>query len=120
MDDRVANFVSRVPASQSRSFSVESIHSGGNVRVTIVGKLDEHAAPVIEEVIAVVAHRPTTKTVDVDVSGVRFIDQAGVRSLIRARREAAASARAFRLLVAESGTVRQILLNRSQLVDSLA
>ena len=109
MAEALANFVARVPAGRCPAVSVESTYCSGNVLVTIRGKLDKVAAAIVDEVLAIVVHRPTTRTVDVDLSGVQFVDAAGLHCLTRARREAATSACPFNVHLGDIGTARDLL-----------
>jgi anti-anti-sigma factor len=113
MDDASAKLFRRVPG----RCTVESVSCAGHVLIMLSGELDFDAAPDVVEALAVAGRTAKVKTVDVDVSGVTYIDAAGLYGLILAQQEATANARTFRLLVGESGPVRT-LLNLAELGGS--
>jgi anti-sigma B factor antagonist len=79
------------------------------VLVMVSGELDMSSGSRVEEALAIALDEPSTTTVEVDVSGVTFIDMAGLQSLRLARQAAVERNRTFRLLTGESGAVRRLL-----------
>jgi anti-sigma B factor antagonist len=76
--------------------------------VSLDGELDLAARDSVERAIGEAVHAEGTRTVVVDLSGVRFIDSSGVAMLLKGRRHADAASVAYRVDAA-SGIVRQVL-----------
>ena len=69
MDDLTSSFVDRLPASRCPPATVESVDCEGRVLVIVAGELDISTAPLVGEVtLASISNRPTTSSVEVDVS----------------------------------------------------
>jgi anti-sigma B factor antagonist len=109
VDDILASLGGRISMSRLSVVWVDSIRCDGTVLVMISGELDMVSAGMVDEALAVVVAGPITSGVEVDVSGVRYIDMSGVHCLVRAHRQAMESSRTFRWLVGESGAVRRLL-----------
>jgi len=86
--------------------SVATDRSGGVAVVTVTGDLDLATGPRLDEEIRA-AVKDATEVV-VDLSEVRFLDSAGIASLVRGRKAAEARGVAYRVDGA-AGMVRQVL-----------
>ncbi|MEV4702757.1 STAS domain-containing protein [Actinoplanes sp. NPDC049316] len=72
---------------------------GGMVCLAVSGELDLASAEDLEEAVAVAAGRAGVREVCIELSGVTFLDAAGIAALIRAR----AAAMAANVLVRANG-----------------
>jgi len=54
--------------------------------ISVVGELDHRSAPLLDSHVSEL--RPLDRPVTLDVAGVRFVDSAGLRALLAARRAA--------------------------------
>ena len=78
----------------------------GRCTVTVVGEVDTLGAPVLDGCLDQLLVRPDVRTVELDLSGVTFLDSAGLTALVRAHRTAEGSGRVLRL---RCGTGRSVL-----------
>jgi anti-anti-sigma factor len=67
-------------------FRVTRVDSDGDVRLELCGELDMSSAPELDT--TVIELRPITAPLVLDVGGLTFVDSAGLRSLLTARRAA--------------------------------
>jgi anti-anti-sigma factor len=104
-----ALIISSVVEEPARSFSMTVTDTAEATSVTIGGELDFDVADRVGIALAAAGRRRQTSTVVVDVSTVSFIDVAGLRCLIRARRAAIQHARDFHLVIPRVGPVRRLL-----------
>jgi anti-sigma B factor antagonist len=78
--------------------------SGSTVRVT--GEVDSTTAPGLRDCLLDVIGRSGSTTVEVDLSGVTFLDSAGLSALATAHRAAVAAGRDLRM---RCGTTRAVV-----------
>jgi anti-sigma B factor antagonist len=78
----------------------------GGCTVTVAGEVDTLGAPVLGGCLDQLLARPDVRTVELDLSGVTFLDSAGLTALVRAHRTAESSGRVLRL---HCGTGRAVL-----------
>jgi anti-sigma B factor antagonist len=78
--------------------------SGSTVRVT--GEVDSTTAPGLRDCLLDVIGQPSSTTVEVDLSGVTFLDSAGLSALATAHRAAVAAGRDLRM---RCGTTRAVV-----------
>jgi anti-sigma B factor antagonist len=64
------------------------------------GEIDPDTVPALDEGVAAALADGTTRPIVMDLSGVRFIDSAGIAALLRARRGGDAVGREFRVAAA--------------------
>ncbi|CCH90800.1 putative Anti-sigma-B factor antagonist [Modestobacter italicus] len=90
----------------------------GGCTVTVVGEVDTLGAPVLGGCLDELLACPDVRAVELDLSGVTFLDSAGLTVLVRAHRTAEGSGRVLRL---RCGTGRAVLrpLQLTGLVDVL-
>lgn len=89
------------------ALSLSVRHETGVAMVSIEGELDLASAGELESCLAELTGSPVTGLV-VDLTGVTFIDSAGINALLKGRRLAEAGGRAYRVCNA-SGLVREVL-----------
>lgn len=87
--------------------SLSHHHQAGAVTLAASGEIDLSTVEQLEREIASTAHADATAVV-VDLSGVTFIDSAGIGALLKGRRLADERGQAYRVVGAE-GLVRQVL-----------
>jgi anti-sigma B factor antagonist len=88
-------------------FAVDTFRAAGHETVRVRGELDIATAPLLRSALdGVYARRPAR--VEVDLSGVTFLDASSLGTLIAARRRLAAQ-RAVLVLVDPSPIVRRVL-----------
>ena len=68
-----------------RPLDVEATTAGGRDVLTVAGELDLIAAPVLQQAVDRVLDQGSARLV-LDLSGVRFLDSAGLRVLVSAQR----------------------------------
>jgi anti-sigma B factor antagonist len=83
---------------------VGTVDGGGTV--TVVGDLDTLSAPVLGGCLAELLDHPDVRAVELDLSGVTFLDSAGLTVLASAHRTAQ---RAGQVLRVRCGTARAVL-----------
>ena len=90
----------------------------GGCTVTVAGEVDTLGAPVLGGCLDQLLARPDVRTVELDLSGVTFLDSAGLTALVRAHRRAEGTGRVLRV---RCGTGRAVLrpLQITGLVDVL-
>jgi anti-sigma B factor antagonist len=79
---------------------------GCTVTVTVIGDVDATGAPVLDGCLEELLARPAVGAVELDLSGVTFLDSAGLTVLARAHRSAE---RAGQVLRMRCGTRRAVL-----------
>jgi anti-sigma B factor antagonist len=86
-----------------------SVNRHGDVTtVAPIGDIDLATAPPLEQALADAAEGEAVGRIEVDLSGVEFLDSSGIASLLRGYRLAEAAGLGYRIFGA-SGMVRQIL-----------
>lgn len=92
-------------AARAEDLSIQTAHAGSTVFVTVRGEVDIATAPllraVLDGVYAAVPHR-----VEIDLSGVAFLDSQALTTLIAARRRLAARGAALVLRAPSRPVVR--------------
>ena len=88
--------------------SVTSDRSGGVLTVAVSGEVDLASAPDVEQAIADALRTDGVTTVQVDLSGVRFLDSSGIALLLRGRRDADERAVGYRV-TGVRGIAKQVL-----------
>jgi anti-anti-sigma factor len=89
------------------SFDVVVEHLDGTVLVCPIGELDLATAPELERVLDGLASEPST--IEIDLSGLTFVDCAGLRPVREALRRGQSLGRHVRLSSARPGVVRRVL-----------
>jgi anti-sigma B factor antagonist len=87
------------------------------LRLVARGELDLHTAPVLQDALRAAA-TPGTERIVVDCQGVEFVDSAGLRALLVARNELAASG--VRVVLAEPSPALERVLEMTNLRASLS
>jgi anti-anti-sigma factor len=82
--------------------------SHATTHVTIVGEIDLATAPLLRDQLICAMHDQTLDLLNIDLSGVKFLDCAGIGALIHVRNTAARSGRRVRLAHTQP-IVRRIL-----------
>ena len=101
-------------AAEPQALSVE-VQDDGTVCVLVVrGELDVYSAPALDEAVDAALQDGARRLV-LDLAEVGFIDSSGLRSMIRARKEAGSGPDAVRLRNPQPATVR--LLDITGLTD---
>ncbi len=90
------------------ALSLSRIDDGGIRVICAVGDLDLSTTAAFEEEIAAAVATDVSAVV-VDMSGVSFLDSAGINALLKGRRAADENGRVFRV-EKPSGLVREVLL----------
>ncbi|MGY5882648.1 STAS domain-containing protein [Modestobacter lacusdianchii] len=85
---------------------VRAATSSAGCTITISGEVDSATAPGLRNCLLEVLGRPGTASVEVDLSGVTFLDSAGLSALATAHRTAEA---AGRQLLMRCGTARAVV-----------
>jgi anti-sigma B factor antagonist len=62
------------------------------------GEVDPDSAPALDEALDAALAQGATTPIVVDLSGVRFLDSAGIGALLRGRRHTLAAGRSFRII----------------------
>ncbi|MFQ1003970.1 STAS domain-containing protein [Modestobacter sp. SSW1-42] len=78
---------------------VRAASSADGAEITVSGEIDSTTAPGLRTCLLEVLDRPGTTTVDVDLTGVTFLDSAGLSALATAHRAAEAGGRTLRMRV---------------------
>lgn len=78
------------------------------ILISIAGEVDLATAPELEQALGAALSRPGTTRVQVDLSRVGFMDSAGLRALIAARRQAEDGKQAV-VLYRPSEQVRRVI-----------
>ena len=78
---------------------VRAATSVDGAMITVSGEIDSTTAPGLRTCLLEVLDRPGTVTVDVDLTGVSFLDSAGLSALATAHRAAEAGGRTLRMRV---------------------
>ena len=84
---------------------VRDATSADRCTVTVNGEIDSTTAPGLRNCLLEVLDRPGTVTVEVDLTGVTFLDSAGLSALATAHRTAEAGGRALRMRVGSTRAV---------------
>ena len=85
---------------------VQLTTSDDGCSVTVVGEVDSTTAPGLRECLLAALERPGSAPVEVDLSGVTFLDSAGLSALATAHRAAVSADRVFRV---RCGTARAVV-----------
>ena len=85
--------------------TVERADGPSAVTINARGEVDPDTAPVLEAALDAVLADGATLPVVVDLSGVRFLDSAGISALLRGRRRTVAAGREFRIAGADEFVV---------------
>jgi anti-sigma B factor antagonist len=94
-------------ASAAATFEAEITERGGSILVRLCGELDISGAPTLRELFAQQI-QPTGSEVQVDLSGLDFVDSAGIGLLVSACKRIRASSGTFRVTCGD-GPVRRVL-----------
>jgi anti-sigma B factor antagonist len=78
---------------------VRSASSADGCTISVTGEIDSTTAPGLRGVLLEVLDRPGTTTVELDLTGVTFLDSAGLSALATAHRAAEAGGRTLRMRV---------------------
>jgi len=76
---------------------VRAAPSADGALITVSGEIDSTTAPGLRTCLLEVLDRPGTLTVEVDLSGVTFLDSAGLSALATAHRAAEAGGRTLQM-----------------------
>ena len=87
--------------------SVDAAVEGGVARVTLRGELDLDRAGALAEELSALTNQGAT-AVELDASGLNFIDSSGLRALLSAREQLDSAGASFRL-TAVSPAVERVL-----------
>lgn len=87
--------------------SVNAVVEDGTARVTLRGELDLDRASALAEELSALTSRGAT-AVDIDASGLNFIDSSGLRALLSAREQLESAGAGLRL-TAVSPAVERVL-----------
>ena len=87
-----------------------SVHDG-NVSMRIAGELDAAAEPVVVDRLQDAIGEPGVRGVDLDLTGVTFVDSSGLRSLLLCRRHTDASGIPLRLAVVDGPVTRLLRIS---------
>ena len=88
------------------------------VVLTLRGELDPHTAPLLHDQIDRVTADGSTRTLVLDVGGLRFIDSSGLRVIISAHKDM--SARSGQLVLRDPTDTTRRLLDITGLADHIA
>lgn len=87
------------PISGRPPLTVETLHDGaGSTRIVVAGEIDMVTAPQLHEVLMAALQDGDPQVIDVDLSGVPFMDSAGLNELVRLRNIAGPSGSAVRVV----------------------
>ena len=78
---------------------VRAATSADGCMITVSGEIDSTTAPGLRSCLLEVLDRPGTATVEVDLTGVTFLDSAGLSALATAHRAAEAGGRTLQMRV---------------------
>jgi anti-sigma B factor antagonist len=84
---------------------VRSATSADGCLITVTGEIDSTTAPGLRTCLLEVLGRPGTTTVVVDLTGVSFLDSAGLSALATAHRAAEAGGRSLQMRVGDTRAV---------------
>lgn len=84
-----------------------SHHVAETLTITLAGDADLTGIGEFEDLLATVVG-PGVETIEIDLTGVAFIDSAGINALLRGRRAADERGQTF-VVTAASGLVRELL-----------
>ena len=84
---------------------VRAATSADGALITVSGEIDSTTAPGLRTCLLEVLDRPGTLTVEVDLTGVTFLDSAGLSALANAHRAAEAGGRSLRMRVGDTRAV---------------
>jgi anti-sigma B factor antagonist len=82
--------------------------NGSLLTVTVAGEVDLMTGPVVDEAITTAVAADGVTAIEVDLSGVEFLDSSGIALLLRGRRRADARGLTYRVTGAR-GIVLQVL-----------
>ena len=105
------------PDRSELEFEVQIDGSPPERRVSAIGELDLHTAPLLQEALRRAAE-PGTERIIVDCRRLEFVDSAGLRAILVARHELAASD--VRVVVAEPSPALERVLDMTNLRASLS
>jgi anti-sigma B factor antagonist len=88
------------------SIDVQLTTSADGCSVTVVGEVDSSTAPALRDCLLTALERPGSAAVEVDLSGVTFLDSAGLSALATAHRAAVSADRPLRI---RCGTARAVV-----------
>lgn len=88
------------------AMTLEIVPTAGATAVTVRGEVDADSAPGLRACLLQVLDRPGVTTVDLDLTGVTFLDSAGLTALVVAHRAARSSGR---VLTMRCGTSRAVV-----------
>jgi anti-sigma B factor antagonist len=84
---------------------VRSATSADGCTISVIGEIDSTTAPGLRGCLLEVLDRPGTTTVEVDLTGVTFLDSAGLSALATAHRAAEAGGRTLQMRVGSTRAV---------------
>ena len=84
---------------------VRAATSADGTMISVSGEIDSTTAPGLRSCLLEVLDRPGTTTVEVDLTGVTFLDSAGLSALATAHRAAEAGGRTLRMRVGSTRAV---------------
>ena len=90
----------------SGDMTIETVRTAAGWAVTVRGEVDAGAAPGLRSCLLEVLDHPDVRTVDLDLTGVTFLDSAGLTTLVVAHRAAEGSGRTLAL---RCGTSRAVV-----------
>jgi anti-anti-sigma factor len=82
----------------------------GTAALAVAGELDLATVPALQDALAQLDGTPA---LELDLSGVRFMDSSGLRALLTARRDAQAAGRRLRLVGVPPAVARVLELTRT-------
>lgn len=88
---------------------VRAATSADGCVITVNGEIDSTTAPGLRGCLLEVLDRPGTTTVEVDLTGVTFLDSAGLSALATAHRAAEAGGRVLQMRVGDTRAVARPL-----------
>jgi anti-sigma B factor antagonist len=92
-------------AAEPHPLTVEVLNEDGVVVLVVRGELDVYSAPALDAAVDEVV-QDGARSLVIDLGDVGFIDSSGLRSMIRARKQAGSSSDAVRIRNPQPATVR--------------